>query len=1540
MSSFRILNTTFRILKGGKIGLAASIALVGGILTLGSTSASATNYFTYTPGTTFSDGGAVATAYSNTGATSLNRNSVSLSDDVVFQPIGVSSSYTGVDGWNDNGWAGSIGTNSYWWDADNNDSCFGGDRCDELSYSSGTTLSSGTYTITFLAGDNSNDIYKNSGNNITVKTGYTGGIDGDPRYYGYTTTVAFDYTANLVFNGVNTVSGYTDIGVDEGSILINGSVDFAQYVRAGDIELDTTADVYFNGDVDLDTSSMSTRDDSTNSIHFSKAANVTFNASVDGNIDFNGHDGTITLNDSTVGNDIDTSLSGTGTLILGGAATVYGDVGSTSAIKEIQLDSNQFNKFEGSTNANLVDINAAGTIGFVGGLDTTLSDGTTLGTIDFNNYDATVQIGDYSALIGNVVTDSNNNGTVTMISGIQTITGQIGASGLAIKTLNIGGENIGGIDTSGAVFSRTTINGDVFAETTYLNNNSSVNSILYMSADSDLNSVVSTTDSDKGVLSMLGGTQSVTGQVGTDTSRLSNVYSGANGAITNFGGSVYAVGVNNTETGTSNFSIDVVATTIDVNNGTSNFTNDVTATTTKIESGTGNFNTNGSGTTNSILEFDGNGTANLYTGLTGAITFDGNNAIVNVWDAQTITGAVTTATTSNTGTVNFKGDGTINGTGASNMGISALNININDEQDTSVIANGDIYTASINLLNDGVLEVNSGFDLTDTDTTTAGFISTVVENTGTLTLSGGTQSVNGQVGTSTVSLKEINAGQASGNTTFNGMVYATTMNIGANGTATLNGENTTATEGMVGTVNFGNQSNTLEIGDNVDLTVGTSGIQFADANQSDLKFNANSSVTGNVGSLDGADTLKSIEAGEDSTTVSFAGDVYFMDSLNFYGNGTVKITADATVKRNNTSSSTGAIVTTTNNGEGTLNFAGGIVLHDEIGTSTNQLKAVNFNTNDDKVTQTIDKNIYATTTTIGGTFGTTELDKINVTGTYDYAGATDMQEFAGGTVANIGGNIAFGNDLVIANDTSAINFGISQITVGNDFTTNNGGLSFTVNSLDITGADDAASSSDGSAKVTVTGDLNMTGDEQVHINYVGSLASNGTYVLVDSATATGTYSAIETGNVTDNVTDNSSIIDTVVRQATAQDVTDLIADTQGDLIVIADRTMGGTITTDELYVAKSDTEGHFSNNASKILSTIASDGSQAGDMIEVIQKLELDSFGYGNTAEKLATQVKKLAPIVNTSSIQTYTGATNLVTNTISNRIANVSGLSSGEKVLDKGFWIKATGSKATQDQDGQYDGYTVNSYGSAFGFDKESSNGLIIGLAGGYTYSDTEQDDFRDGTESTTKSYQISAYASKTFDNFYVDGSLSYTRHDTNGSRETAIDRTASYDTNSNQYSININGGYNFITNYAVITPHATLGYSHINQDAYEETGADALNLEVDELKINRGNAGIGVKVATTFENNSVKFTPSLNLGAKKYFGDDSVEVTARFAGGGDKFVTTGAELNDVIYNAGLGLESEISENTTISVNADYERNSDNTFDGINGQVTLKIKF
>ena len=65
MNSFRITDTKFRILKGGKIGLAMSIALISGILSISSTSANAADEYSTTVDRDVNSDGSGFTVYNS-----------------------------------------------------------------------------------------------------------------------------------------------------------------------------------------------------------------------------------------------------------------------------------------------------------------------------------------------------------------------------------------------------------------------------------------------------------------------------------------------------------------------------------------------------------------------------------------------------------------------------------------------------------------------------------------------------------------------------------------------------------------------------------------------------------------------------------------------------------------------------------------------------------------------------------------------------------------------------------------------------------------------------------------------------------------------------------------------------------------------------------------------------------------------------------------------------------------------------------------------------------------------------------------------------------------------------------------------------------------------------------------------------------------------------------------------------------------------------------------------------------------------------------
>lgn len=1350
-----------------------------------------------------------------------------------------------------------------------------------------------------------------------------------------------------------------------------------------------------------------------------QALPISINANTaNGDLNFNGFNSYVTLgaNQGITGNVTTSGVNGV--LIFQGAGNVNGTVGSASStLKEVRTNGTGNVLFNNTTQQAYVDYvnyQAATLVGFNGGLNLTLDQsGQAKNQVAFNNNDGVLQIGNNGSLTGKagtvvVSTTGNNLGTVTMVSGTQAITGGIGASGHAIKTLNIGGNNTGGLDTSTANYSTTTANGDIYAQNINLNNNGTTNSSsLIMASGYNLTGTVNTDTNQSGILTLAGGTQTVTGTVGATGARLSQVNSGATGANSTFTGAVFADTVtNNTGTGSSTFNSNVTATTaINVNAGTTlvsgaatvdgtggqiNVTSGSltvtgatsltgTAASINVGSGAATFNGTTSITTGDV-NFTGNGTVNFNQAASFTnLNYAGNAGIVNVASGKNITATAITTTTNGTGTLNMLGGTqTVNATvGANTLGLNLVTAGA-DSATTNFTNTAAVYANKLEVTGNGAVNLSGGLvgNLSYTNnvasengtvTVAAGkdVIGTVttgsngVNNAGSqgiLTMAGGTQQVSGAIGSSTAALKTINAGVASATTSLNGMVYADTVLFSSNGTVVLNGTNSgNAIGGLKGTANLNSGSGTLRIGDAVKLTTGAAGIQFANANNATLTFDGSSTVTGVVGgNTAGNSTFNTINAGAAGKLVTFSNDMTVgTGNLNVSGtgevdlngnlNGALSYNADGLVKVADGKSISGVVTTATTN-TGTLNYLGGTTLNADIGTSGLKLKAVNFNTATNNVTQDISHNVYATDVTIGGTTGTTATSLQNATGVYDYAGATQVSIFTGGTTANINnvgstGAIAIGGNLNIANATTAVNFGIAHVNVAGNVVTNGGAMSFTVNTNDITNAGTVANNSvsAGSGQVAATGALTMTGAEKVQVNYVGSLANAGAYTLIATGSGAG---AFDLGNETaGKVSDNSFSIDTSVRQATAADVTALRATRVSDLIVVADRTAGATYAANQNYIQKAGTVGDYTNNAGIVLGGIAAAGTQTGDMVKVIQMLEIDSFGYGNSAANLATQVKRLAPVANASVTRSALAASGLSLNALGVRMSALrggtqvssndavqSGLSSGDAVINSGVWLKALGSTTSQNKQDAYDGYSAKLSGLAVGADKQVSSDLVLGLALGLTRADVDQEDFRSGDTTRINNTQLMGYG--TYDitpALYVEGALSYARNTYANKRAAAVGRTATADFNGTQLGARIGLGYGIdLGNKTKITPMASVDFTHLNQDAYTETGAGAINLNVASQSANNTRFGLGARLTRDYDAGTTTYRPEVSLNWYQDSNAANNDVVSSFVGGGSSFVTPGASSsNRSSVNVGLALTVVSNKTTSIQVRYDLDKSS-----------------
>jgi hypothetical protein len=1287
-----------------------------------------------------------------------------------------------------------------------------------------------------------------------------------------------------------------------------------------------------------------------------------------------------------------TAVNGGGILsMLGGAQTVSGTVGAAGlALNTVNAGygagaistTNFINAAAVYTNT--LNVMGDGTVNLSGGLVGNLN---YAGAVAGQNGTANIAVD--KNLTGNVTTALNDTGILNLVGGTQNVTSAVGAVGAAVNTVNAGADGAASTFTHAAapVYATTlnvtgngTVNldGGLTGNLHYADAVAGQNGTTNIAVDKNLTGNVTTALDNTGILNMLGGVQTVSGAIGAAGFALNNVNSGVNGAVANFAGDVFSINVNNTGAGTSNFAQNVTATNLNVTNGISNFTNNVTATTTTIGTGVGNFNTNGTGTTAGNIVFSadrtqiitpsalGSATANLYNGLTGNIDFASKDAVTNVWDGKAITGSVTstgaTVKDGANGVLNFKGAGAISGAiGADvNTGISQLNINTEGLASKTVAANGDIWSESINLKNAGVLTLAANTNIVGTTAVAVSgaqqSVTTDTANTGTLTLIGGGHTVTGGVGSNATPLGVINAGDA-GVDTFNNTAYAQTLNFTGNGVVALNGQaglkadgsagtNLDSTNaGLIGVVDFGVNAvstGTLSIGTGVNLTTGAGGINFRDANGATLRFLGTSTVTGEVGALATApntlanSTLKSIYAGAAGNTVTFKDNVHVSGNTFHVGAGTVNLLgdlygpllfdADGTVNVSNTKSIrnepldptvVGTVKTAANN-TGTLNYLGGTTLSNDIGENAPllHLKAVNFHSDTTvaAVSQNIDKNIFATTTTIGNaTTGTT-------------ANVTATGKFLGDNLTLAAANVTLNTAGVVAGSAlSPVDFAhtknadgtltntalVTDSTTGAGvMTTNGAAMNFAVGTAAyVAGGANGAISAAGSSSIAggAGSTLVMNGTEKINVSLLGSTRNAESYALIDvSAGAAGPQAA--------TLQDNSFVIDTALSRSAT-----------GDLVLTTSRDAN-------TYVAKSGLSGHVSNAAATRLGALAASGTgYSSDMQTVLNKLDVDQWGYGNNQANLANQVKRLAPIANASGALAAFDATSNALYTVGEHLAVLRGDTAMADTDGVGYhfgagnsiWLKLLGGALSRKEADGYDGFKTLMSGLVLGVDTKVYNG-VIGLAGNYIASSIDQQDFRDGDTGKMNTWGVGLYGTQQFGKVYVDGNLGYAQHSLDSNRSTAVGRTANAKFDFKQISAKLGGGYRINLDgkgASVLTPILSVEYGNLNQSSYTETGAGALNLNVDSQTLDRIRGSLGLRFNTVLKGGDASFYPEL-MAAVNTQSMGHTDVAASFAGdtSGNTFKTQGVNTPNTTYTLAANLRIVPYKTIELQIGYRYE--------------------
>ena len=978
--------------------------------------------------------------------------------------------------------------------------------------------------------------------------------------------------------------------------------------------------------------------------------------------------------------------------------------------------------------------------------------------------------------------------------------------------------------------------------------------------------------------------------------------------------------------------------------------------------------------------------------LTSTIVADGNIVINGGAAANEVTGAMTESASGDITllTVVKGGDAAASVTTLGGA-ITLDNIQVGSAtQAGSVVAQGVItgavtvdagnataeistFSTSKNVIGAIILDENGGGAsiLTTTGTTAVTITGTLAaatagegdinfNNTGgtTVTGAGGTA-----IGTMTVA--------SAASVTFND--NAVVQAIVANGNSTFKQGVTSTTLKTAKTININNAAAETIGGAITEVSGGAIGTKLSVVNSADAE--------GTLATFSGAVTLDSIEVGSATkgSEARFSGNVITTGGLTITGGNEgdednlvtmndSNLTADVTL----TAATTGALATLQSIGSSANTITGAITqttaangaldidntatttVTGAIGSSSQSVSAADIATGADLIANS---DVFVSTLTMNGT----SVLKLNT-------GATTALTGTIVAAADNAGDIIFSNSTVNANTVTGT-IGARDLTVSEIQIEDNNTVYFTnkiaAATLNIDGGDVTFNDADNNiGRADTDGLVNLAGAPTIYLSTAivdgetlwvadESAAGNAIDISSDGATfklptnfTTGTITLLSQAAVSTKGAIGTENLDAEAALMSAHDTA------LYDYTIASSGT--GSINIDATVVEKSDAAKATAlkstvNQARGMVAANAAVASEAAVLTIFNNALtSINSLGDSNT-QALAQQVTPQTDVQGGAHAAAK-AETGTLQGIMSNRMASlrsgdayVSGVSTGNTMSANSGFIQVFGSEAEQDnvnKDGATSyGFDSETEGLAVGFDGMTESGSIVGLS--FAVGETTVTGKGQGqSKNTIDSYSASIYMDKATDMGYIEGSFTLGVADNNNSRiisSSGIARTykGAYDSNSMSLKIGV-GSPQDMGGGTYVTPFGSITGTMMETDTYTETSSvadDSLRLQVSQDEVNSIVGSIGMKAHKVTDHG----TPMISLAINGEMGDNVINTTNTYTGGGSAFVTN-QEVEELSATLGLGYTLG-SDALSIDIGYETEMNDDEYLSHY-GSVKLTGKF
>jgi uncharacterized protein with beta-barrel porin domain len=271
------------------------------------------------------------------------------------------------------------------------------------------------------------------------------------------------------------------------------------------------------------------------------------------------------------------------------------------------------------------------------------------------------------------------------------------------------------------------------------------------------------------------------------------------------------------------------------------------------------------------------------------------------------------------------------------------------------------------------------------------------------------------------------------------------------------------------------------------------------------------------------------------------------------------------------------------------------------------------------------------------------------------------------------------------------------------------------------------------------------------------------------------------------------------------------------------------------------------------------------------------------------------------------------------------------EKRLDAAkeinLWIRPLGFSAEQNEVKNDAAFGFQSSGAIVGADNEISDGFLFGGFFGYLRSDAKTKD--DLQKNFVSSFLAGTYLRKNFSQFFFENISAFSCNKFDASRDIRA---------LNLEAISQYWGQSLMTKFKIgreeklkfgfkIIPQIGLGFSYNSISAYEEKGAQELNLKVKEIKSNYADVRAGGVLNWAGKIPEIReikvFTTDLKFSYGKVLLADKAKTVAGFVNQSSVFEDQISQIDKTFIALGASISAYYDQGTTLSLNYDLEKRS-----------------